>query len=75
VLAVPPDFTRLNSKAADRFCSHLPILYLLTMVGPDGNGRLVTHGMSIGDTHGMFEQAAALSLRNLAKSGQPEKAQ
>ena len=53
---------RILNEAADRFCQHLPILYVLTVVGPDGDGGLVTRGLFIGDTHDIFEQAAALSL-------------
>lgn len=53
---------RILNEAADRFCQHLPILYVLTVVGPDGSGGLVTRGLFIGDTHDIFEQAAALSL-------------
>lgn len=53
---------RILNEAADRFCQHLPILYVLTVVGPDGEGGLVTRGLFIGDTHDIFEQAAALSL-------------
>jgi nickel-dependent lactate racemase len=53
---------RILNEAADRFCSHLPLLYVLTVVGPDGSGGLVTRGLFIGDTHEIFEQAAALSL-------------
>jgi nickel-dependent lactate racemase len=53
---------RILNEAADRFCTHLPIVYVLTVVGPDGNGGLVTRGIYIGDSHDVFEQAAALSL-------------
>jgi len=53
---------RILNEAADRFCGHLPILYVLTVVGPDGQGGLVTRGLFIGDDHDVFERAAALSL-------------
>ena len=53
---------RILNEAADRFCGHLPMVYVLTVIGPDENGGLVTRGLFIGDTHEIFEQAAALSL-------------
>jgi nickel-dependent lactate racemase len=53
---------RILNEAADRFCSHLPIVYVHTVIGPDGNGGLVTRGLFVGDSHDVFEQAAALSL-------------
>lgn len=53
---------RILNEAADRFCQHLPMVYVLTVIGPDETGGLVTRGLFIGDTHDIFEQAAALSL-------------
>jgi len=53
---------RILNEAADRFCAHLPLMYVLTVVGPDGNGGLVTRGLFIGDSHDVFERAAELSL-------------
>ncbi|MCC5846582.1 MAG: D-mannonate epimerase [Verrucomicrobia bacterium] len=53
---------RILNEAADRFCTHLPLVYVLTVIGPDGKGGLVTRGLYIGDDHDTFERAAALSL-------------
>ena len=53
---------RILNEAADRFCPHLPLVYVLTVIGPDGHGGLVTRGLYIGDDHETFERAAALSL-------------
>ncbi len=53
---------RILNEAQDRFCQHLPLLYVLTVVGPGDDGKLVTRGLFIGDSHDCFEQAAALSL-------------
>ncbi len=53
---------RILNEAADRFCQHLPIVYVLTVVGPDGQGGLATRGLYIGDSHDVFEEAAKLSL-------------
>ena len=53
---------KILNEAADRFCRRLPIVYVLTVVGPDGQGGRVTRGLFIGEGHDVFEQAAALSL-------------
>lgn len=53
---------RILNEAADRFCQHLPLVYVLTVVGPNGQGGLATRGLFIGDDHETFERAAALSL-------------
>lgn len=53
---------RILNEAADRFCRHLPIVYVLTVVGPNGKGGLATRGLFIGDGHDVFERAAELSL-------------
>lgn len=54
---------RILNYAQERFCSHLPLLFALTVVGPAADGSLVTRGLFIGDDHDCFEQAAALSLQ------------
>jgi nickel-dependent lactate racemase len=53
---------RILNYAQDHFCQHLPLLYVLTVVGPDEQGALVTRGLYIGDDHDCFWQAAKLSL-------------
>ena len=50
----------LNS-AQDQFCAHLPLLYVLTVVGSNADGDLVTRGLFIGDDHSTFERAAHLA--------------
>jgi len=52
---------RILNKAEDTLCTHLPLLYVLTVVGSDDAGALVTRGLYIGDDPECFEQAAALS--------------
>ncbi len=54
---------RILNEAAGRFCRHLPIVYVHTVVGPDGKGGLATRGLFIGDHHDCFERAAELSLQ------------
>jgi nickel-dependent lactate racemase len=60
---------RLLSEGYRRFCAELPIVWVLTVVGPaaegepaDGHG-LVTRGVYIGTGLDCFEQAAALSQK------------
>lgn len=53
---------RILNHAQDTFCQHLPLVYVLTVVGADAEGKLVTRGLFIGDDHECFERAAALSV-------------
>jgi nickel-dependent lactate racemase len=54
---------RVLNYASEHFARHLPILYVLTVVGRDGGGRLCVRGLFIGDDTECFEKAAALSLK------------
>lgn len=49
--------------ASDRFLRHLPIVYVLTVVGRTADGRLAVRGLFIGDDAECFHRAAALSLK------------
>jgi nickel-dependent lactate racemase len=49
--------------ASDRFLRHLPIIYVLTVVGRTADDRLAVRGLFIGDDAECFHRAAALSLR------------
>ncbi|CAM9515674.1 unnamed protein product [Chrysoparadoxa australica] len=55
----------LNS-ASEKFLSHLPVVYVLTVVGPDEAGQesspLVLRGLYVADDISCFNQAAALSV-------------
>lgn len=54
---------RLILNEAERvFCASLPLLYVLTVVGSDADGELVTRGVFVGDDPACFEAAAALSV-------------
>jgi nickel-dependent lactate racemase len=53
---------RILNYAQDNFCQHLPLVYVLTVVGTNDAGQLVTRGLFIGDDHECFERAAALSV-------------
>ena len=50
--------------ASDHFSSKLPqIVYVLTVIGRDQSGKLVTRGLYIGDDHECFYKAAELSFK------------
>jgi nickel-dependent lactate racemase len=49
------------NRASDIASGRLPLLYMLTVVSPDGNGVLKIRGLFIGDDIECFRQAAALS--------------
>ena len=49
--------------ASDHFAQELPIVYVLTVVGPDEDGTVKTRGLFIGDDIECFNLAADLSLK------------
>jgi len=49
--------------AADRFLRHLPIVYVLTVIGRTADEGLAVRGLFIGDDAECFHHAAALSLK------------
>jgi nickel-dependent lactate racemase len=49
--------------AADRFLRHLPIVYVLTVVGRTTDGGLAVRGLFIGDDAECFHRAAELSVK------------
>ena len=54
---------RILNHAQDTFCQHLPLLYVLTVVGTNDDGQLLTRGLFIGDDHDCFNLAAELSVQ------------
>ncbi len=54
---------KVFNYATDHFASHLPIVYVQTVVGVDNEGKLVTRGLFIGDDFEVFTKAAELSLK------------
>jgi nickel-dependent lactate racemase len=48
---------------SDNFAGHLPIVYVLTVVGKDESGKLVVRGLFVGDDIECFNRAAELSLQ------------
>jgi hypothetical protein len=54
---------RILNYAQDNFCRHLPLVFVLTVIGPRDDGSLALRGLFIGDDVECFQQAAALSVR------------
>jgi nickel-dependent lactate racemase len=54
---------RVMNYGAEHFAKHLPIVYVLTVVGKNDAGKLVTRGLFVGDGNECFEKAAELSLK------------
>jgi nickel-dependent lactate racemase len=54
---------RVLNYAADHFLNHLPIVYVLTVVGRNAAGAVVVRGLFVGDDAECFERAARLSFR------------
>lgn len=65
---------KILNYAQDEFCQELPLLYVLTVIGSDEHGNLVTRGLFIGDDHECFERAAELSVEvNFTQLDEPMK--
>src|ERR1700690_1334922 len=54
---------QLLNYAADKFLHDLPVVYVLTVVSTNEQGRAVTRGLFIGDDIECFHEAAELALR------------
>ncbi len=54
---------RILNYAQDHFCKHLPLVFVLTVIGPRSDGTLAIRGLFIGDDVECFERAAALSVQ------------
>jgi nickel-dependent lactate racemase len=53
----------LLNYASDHFISHLPVVYVQTVIGRDETGKLVIRGLFIGDDVEVFRLAADLSVK------------
>lgn len=53
---------RILNYAQDHFCRHLPLVYVLTVIGPRPDGTLAVRGLYIGDDVDCFHRAAELSV-------------
>jgi len=54
---------KIFNYASEHFLNHLPIVYVLTVVGLNEEGNLQTYGLFIGDDFSTFDKAAKLSLQ------------
>ena len=53
----------LLNYASENFISHLPVVYIHTVIGRDDSGKLVISGLYIGDDEEVFSLAAELSIK------------
>jgi nickel-dependent lactate racemase len=53
----------LLNYASEKFISHLPVVYIQTVIGRDDNNCLVMKGIFIGDDEEVFRMAAELSIK------------
>jgi nickel-dependent lactate racemase len=54
---------RVLNYGSEHFARHLPIVYVLTVIGKDASGKSAIRGLFIGDDAECFHRAAALSLQ------------
>jgi nickel-dependent lactate racemase len=54
---------RIFNYASEHFSSHLPIVYVQTVVGVNKEGKQQTYGLFVGDDFEVFDMAAKLSLQ------------
>jgi nickel-dependent lactate racemase len=54
---------RILNYAQDHFCAHLPLVFVLTVIGPRDDGGLAVRGLFIGDDVECYQRAAALSVQ------------
>ncbi len=54
---------RIFNYASEHYLQDLPIVYVLTVVGVNKEGKLQTYGLFVGDSLDVFDLAAKLSLQ------------
>jgi nickel-dependent lactate racemase len=54
---------RILNYAQDNFCKHLPLVYVLTVIGPRDDGSLAVRGLFVGNNVACFEAASELSVK------------
>ena len=54
---------RILNYAQDHFCGKLPLLYVLTVIGPRDDGSLALRGLYIGSDVDCFHLASDLSVK------------
>jgi nickel-dependent lactate racemase len=53
----------LLNYASTNFMSHLPVVYVHTVIGRDDSGNLIIRGLFVGDDEEVFRLAAELSIK------------
>jgi nickel-dependent lactate racemase len=54
---------RVLNYASSHFIQHLPVVYVLTVVGTNADGKVAFRGLFIGDDAECFQKASQLSLK------------
>jgi nickel-dependent lactate racemase len=54
---------RILNYAQDHFCAELPLVYMLTVIGPRDGGSLAVRGLYIGNDVECFQAASELSVQ------------
>lgn len=54
---------KIFNYASEQYLNNLPIVYVLTVVGVNKEGKLQTYGLFVGDSLDVFDMAAKLSLQ------------
>lgn len=54
---------RILNYAQEHFCRHLPLIFVLTVIGPRNDGTLAVRGLYLGDDVECFHRAAELSVQ------------
>ena len=54
---------RIFNYASEQYLKNFPIVYILTVVGVNKEGKLQTYGLFVGDSLEVFDMAAKLSLQ------------
>ena len=53
---------RILNYAQEHFCGHLPLVFVLTVIGPRQDGSLAVRGLFVGDDVECFHRASELSV-------------
>jgi nickel-dependent lactate racemase len=53
---------KILNYAQDHFCAHMPLVFVLTVVGLEPSGESVLRGLFIGDDHECFWKASELAV-------------
>lgn len=54
---------RILNEAQDRFCKHMPLMYILTVVESVASGEKLVRGLFVGNSHDVFFEAGELAAQ------------